>query len=102
MILLHPAFTLFPYTTLFRSDLSDELDEAAVDQRFDDRLVVVFVVRVDLGCYLERDPGELGDLDRDVRRSEEHTTEIQSPCNFVCRLLLVIKNKNCKSIIYRY
>src|SRR5256885_6848605 len=31
----------------------------------------------------------------ELRRSEEHTSELQSPCNFVCRLLLVKKNSNC-------
>src|SRR2546426_8855541 len=65
MIRRPPRSTLFPYTTLFRS-------------LTDDRQI-----------HEERDAG-LGDPDRghQVRRSEEHTSELQSPCNLVCRLLL--------------
>src|SRR5205807_2886394 len=33
-------------------------------------------------------------------RSEEHTSELQSPCNLVCRLLLEKKKKNIKNILY--
>src|SRR2546426_5772417 len=36
---------------------------------------------------------------RDVQRSEEHTSELQSPCNLVCRLLLEKKKKNSKNLI---
>src|SRR5256885_7287346 len=36
-------------------------------------------------------------LPESVRRSEEHTSELQSPCNLVCRLLLEKKKKTCKS-----
>src|SRR6516162_10921733 len=61
MIRRPPRSTLFPYTTLFRS-LEDGLDPGA-----------------DV-----RDPG----LDLLAERSEEHTSELQSPCNLVCRLLL--------------
>src|SRR5256885_4557206 len=68
MIRRPPRSTLFPYTTLFRS-------EFLLDRR--DRLL-----------YLCR----LGDVARvaarPVARSEEHTSELQSPCNLVCRLLL--------------
>src|SRR2546426_7298329 len=81
MIRRPPRSTLFPYTTLFRSDL-------------DHRMVSLG------GC--ERDPcvrpagcrdGER--IDGSVaRRSEEHTSELQSPCNLVCRLLLEKKKKN--------
>src|SRR6266850_8224977 len=41
------------------------------------------------------------DLDRRRQRSEEHTSELQSPCNLVCRLLLEKKKKNnCYVVIY--
>src|SRR2546426_8550427 len=66
MIRRPPRSTLFPYTTLFRSPRYD----------FD-------------GVY--RDTPQLYiDARRfaPVRRSEEHTSELQSPCNLVCRLLL--------------
>src|SRR4051794_41213087 len=72
MIRRPPRSTLFPYTTLFRSP----------------RLVAVAVVRVD------RDPVRLQRLrPRDPQRSEEHTSELQSPVHLVCRLLLEKKKK---------
>src|SRR2546426_6137100 len=64
MIRRPPRSTLFPYTTLFRSA---ESDTPEIEQR--DR---------PLGLARERL----------VVRSEEHTSELQSPCNLVCRLLL--------------
>src|SRR5437867_5882283 len=64
-----PRSTLFPYTTLFRSDRSDR------------------VLGRDLAVPVERE--QL--LDR--QRSEEHTSELQSPYDLVCRLLLE-KKKN--------
>src|SRR6266850_2433504 len=61
-----PRSTLFPYTTLFRSHVRDDDPE---------RLRLV-------GFQTARD-----------MRSEEHTSELQSPCNLVCRLLLEKKKK---------
>src|SRR2546426_1272314 len=74
MIRRPPRSTLFPYTTLFRS----------VRQR---RLLQIRGVGA-IGVLLdERFPaGAPG-------RSEEHTSELQSPCNLVCRLLLEKKKK---------
>src|SRR2546426_8628305 len=79
MIRRPPRSTLFPYTTLFRS-LERRLADGAP-----------------LGAQLVR---ELNDQDRILRReadhhdrSEEHTSELQSPCNLVCRLLLEKKKK---------
>src|SRR3989454_5735945 len=71
MIRRPPRSTLFPYTTLFRSPPGDRL--RAHDRR---RLP----------------PGEL-DERLEAPRSEEHTSELQSPCNLVCRLLLEKKKK---------
>src|SRR5256885_13287044 len=68
MIRRPPRSTLFPYTTLFRSHMQGQrvlVDEAGVMQH--QRLQVVAVGH---------------------GRSEEHTSELQSPCNLVCRLLL--------------
>src|SRR5256885_8554015 len=83
MIRRPPRSTLFPYTTLFRSLRGDfhlhrgrmpeakaMLDEAA---KQDDHLALA---HEGLGL-----------------RSEEHTSELQSPCNLVCRLLLEKKKK---------
>src|SRR2546426_7517327 len=87
MIRRPPRSTLFPYTTLFRS-----LEEFVVERRVaaGDGLELVVEVENDLG---QREfPGEL-DARRVHLRSEEHTSELQSPCNLVCRLLLEKKKK---------
>src|SRR2546426_11894072 len=69
MIRRPPRSTLFPYTTLFRSGRVRGIDDRGV-------------------CRI-RDP----DLCVRRDRSEEHTSELQSPCNLVCRLLLEKKKK---------
>src|SRR2546426_1981078 len=83
MIRRPPRSTLFPYTTLFRSRRERRRDPATVDQA-DARV-------------LEHRADREGDQDvsglRDAR-SEEHTSELQSPCNLVCRLLLEKKKKS--------
>src|SRR5256885_7931281 len=77
MIRRPPRSTLFPYTTLFRSGAHDERrDDAEGD-------VLLRVLRL-LG-------GRADGVEAD--RSEEHTSELQSPCNLVCRLLLEKKKK---------
>src|SRR5256885_15696133 len=81
MIRRPPRSTLFPYTTLFRSVNGEE-------KTVPEGLTLVQLVR-ELG--LERNPIAI-ELNRRVR-SEEHTSELQSPCNLVCRLLLE-KKKN--------
>src|SRR5256885_4415517 len=75
MIRRPPRSTLFPYTTLFRSE-----DRAR--DRGPDRLQ-----RRGLRLRLQHVRGDQRDR-RAVARSEEHTSELQSPCNLVCRLLL--------------
>src|SRR5207248_10378980 len=85
-----PRSTLFPYTTLFRS-LRDPVGLVArvrvenVDLRPGDE------VRRAIGSRLERAVAAPGD-----RRSEEHTSELQSPYDLVCRLLLEKKKKKKK------
>src|SRR5256885_11439668 len=86
MIRRPPRSTLFPYTTLFRSNPTN-------GHLFfsDDDLLKVF--EVDLGP-----DGVYGTADdRVTSRSEEHTSELQSPCNLVCRLLLEKKKKKRES-----
>src|SRR5256885_8881567 len=97
MIRRPPRSTLFPYTTLFRSpgdrrrllpDQPGRHEEQAARQAH----------RVSAPG---RDvPGTRGDAV--IPRSEEHTSELQSPCNLVCRLLLEKKRKNIdeKNITY--
>src|SRR5256885_3045238 len=79
MIRRPPRSTLFPYTTLFRSHFALHFDldtsrrhlSRALDRQLD----------VAVAC-----------------RSEEHTSELQSPCNLVCRLLLEKKKKDITTV----
>src|SRR5258708_21092963 len=74
MIRRPPRSTLFPYTTLFRSVvLSPSINGLSY-------------YRLDLDCS------------RSLERSEEHTSELQSPDHLVCRLLLEKKKKNKREI----
>src|SRR2546426_8443025 len=86
MIRRPPRSTLFPYTTLFRSTIK-RLD------RFVDPIVVISPKP---GVYWTPNGNHRrAVLDGGSRwRSEEHTSELQSPCNLVCRLLLEKKKKN--------
>src|SRR2546430_11462675 len=94
MIRRPPRSTLFPYTTLFRSQkiLSATRRRHVEQARFhgDDLFVQVLRARGD------RFPG-LGVADHGFQlcelRSEEHTSELQSQSNLVCRLLLEKKKK---------
>src|SRR5256885_11122407 len=72
MIRRPPRSTLFPYTTLFRSP-------------------AVAPIRSGLAAFA-RAAISSNAADHDAGRSEEHTSELQSPCNLVCRLLLEKKN----------
>src|SRR5256886_12941506 len=98
MIRRPPRSTLFPYTTLFRSVLveGDDLaiEHGALDgqrrQRFDD----LGIARGEVLAAAAGEPHALaGALGQDAR-SEEHTSELQSQSNLVCRLLLEKKNKH--------
>src|SRR2546428_8246055 len=78
MIRRPPRSTLFPYTTLFRS-------EEEVDDELDDPLH-------ELGERLRRveveEAEQIDEHERREERSEEHTSELQSRSDLVCRLLL--------------
>src|SRR3989454_6453253 len=84
MIRRPPRSTLFPYTTLFRSVKSGVCTWCAYDRR----KPVLSVTGNDT-----RKRGDRVRWSCDGVRSEEHTSELQSPCNLVCRLLLEKKNK---------
>src|SRR3712207_7091861 len=86
MIRRPPRSTLFPYTTLFRSAVPDEVDGLAYVLRDD---VVCVVVAVRAGEYYD---SELHPSTSTRKRSEEHTSELQSRQYLVCRLLLEKKN----------
>src|SRR5256885_8009787 len=93
MIRRPPRSTLFPYTTLSRSPTTApwRMIETAIEVPA--RLLARGAVSVSNMCALSlraRERERRGHLNN---RSEEHTSELQSPCNLVCRLLLE-KKKN--------
>src|SRR2546426_3749875 len=75
MIRRPPRSTLFPYTTLFRSSLNNQQHD----------FIGGYFTGIDKGSFPWQGQGG--------GRSEEHTSELQSPCNLVCRLLLEKKKK---------
>src|SRR5256885_13259694 len=86
MIRRPPRSTLFPYTTLFRSAYkpiaaSTPEEELPLLQKIASRAA---------------EPALAYDTDEDAGRSEEHTSELQSPCNLVCRLLLEKKSTSAR------
>src|SRR2546428_9760910 len=94
MIRRPPRSTLFPYTTLFRSD---RLALRIVELEVDPVHPVVLALEVGLPDELPAEARARG-LRRHVlgqpqgQRSEEHTSELQSRSDLVCRLLLEKKN----------
>src|SRR5256885_7198885 len=95
MIRRPPRSTLFPYTTLFRSleGLPSVLLGASALWYLTDRPAdAAWLPAEGRGWLTERLRREQSRQGRD-RRSEEHTSELQSPCNLVCRLLLEKKKK---------
>src|SRR5690242_21628898 len=93
MIRRPPRSTLFPYTTLFRSSVLNGALAAFEAIAFVRGLTPLSVYR-----ELCRLVGQLA-IFTDARRSEEHTSELQSHVNLVCRLLLEKKkNKNQTTI----
>src|SRR5437868_10651111 len=92
-----PTSTLFPYTTLFRSTGHEELFDAAEDHRSDEHEVVASAEQATtkVNRLLEYlDPRERQIIQQPVHfRSEEHTSELQSRFDLVCRLLLEKKKQ---------
>src|SRR5256885_9631381 len=97
MIRRPPRSTLFPYTTLFRSEPihAGDVDHPVAVYRDDRAHLLQHADQVDdlrLGGGVAQLGDAVGDHRPDLRaaedRSEEHTSELQSPCNLVCRLLL--------------
>src|SRR5256885_8570714 len=79
MIRPPPRSTLFPYTTLFRSSRSRARRKWTPSSPT---------------CRSWAVRSSKGERHGHHHRSEEHTSELQSPCNIVCRLLLEKKNNN--------
>src|SRR2546426_1606136 len=98
MIRRPPRSTLFPYTTLFRSllALAEAVEENRHCAQIDGVRAKPHQVRANARQLGEQHADvlrALGDLQAE-ERSEEHTSELQSPCNLVCRLLLEKKKIN--------
>src|SRR2546426_6777209 len=93
MIRRPPRSTLFPYTTLFRSVLISTV-----------KCIGSFLRSWRLGATAlpkSRPITVRGNpAARNIIRSEEHTSELQSPCNLVCRLLLEKKKKKKEEVTY--
>src|SRR5256885_8416561 len=92
MIRRPPRSTLFPYTTLFRSlhagyDADAQLRPCHPGIGSTGAMVAAAAGRTTVGARLRFCTAADG-------RSEEHTSELQSPCNLVCRLLLEKKKTN--------
>src|SRR2546425_5152054 len=98
MIRRPPRSTLFPYTTLFRSDRRARAPAGAARHlRSADAGDGRRYTPARGDHALARDGGYRGDRGRRSRkRSEEHTSELQSLAYLVCRLLLEKKKRNCK------
>src|SRR2546430_12163577 len=96
MIRRPPRSTLFPYTTLFRSGV---VSTGGLPERLTLPLTVAVVVG-DIAA-----PATAGAVapqpDQLAGRSEEHTSELQSQSNLVCRLLLEKKKKHTRFSIYQ-
>src|SRR5258708_15501321 len=88
MIRRPPRSTLFPYTTLFRSTFNVESAFLAIS------LTSCSESSAEIFCKTSVNDKS---LKRSVPRSEEHTSELQSPDHLVCRLLLEKKKKNMTS-----
>src|SRR5256885_13093471 len=97
MIRRPPRSTLFPYTTLFRSDgYVSPIDALEIINYVNAYGTMITPADATLPYYLDVSG------DGVVSRSEEHTSELQSPCNLVCRLLLEKKKQeNLKIRIFK-
>src|SRR2546422_11702713 len=85
MIRRPPRSTLFPYTTLFRSRVAEGDSSGDADRG--------------QGCEVLRHGASAGS--RHEKRSEEHTSELQSRLHLVCRLLLEKKKKKTKESTHK-
>src|SRR2546421_4776145 len=97
MIRRPPRSTLFPYTTLFRSHGGGDAGYRSYIERFPDQYFGASV----LCNFADTNPNELVHKVADIvlakdlkERSEEHTSELQSRSDLVCRLLLEKKKSN--------
>src|SRR5438876_9172136 len=96
MIRRPPRSTLFPYTTLFRSE--------CVQKKFQEHILAkraaVAKARIERDARREKAAAKRETQLFHVERSEEHTSELQSPVHLVCRLLLE-KKKHTHTLTYK-
>src|SRR3989475_6404923 len=92
MIRRPPRSTLFPYTTLFRSGVKEGNMVLELIRRVRDRGLPVILISHNMPHVFEI--ADRIHIARLGKRSEEHTSELQSQSNLVCRLLLEKKKKN--------
>src|SRR5688572_31518729 len=92
MIRRPPRSTLFPYTTLFRSKLESHVKELEL-KTIKSHITPHFIFNAlnSIRALIDENPERML-----LRRSEEHTSELQSQSNLVCRLLLEKKKKKKK------
>src|SRR5690349_23484521 len=97
MIRRPPRSTLFPYTTLFRSALAlgITLFAGEAEGRLEEIFRAAYENRLEPLYNFMKDMPDLGNR---PLRSEEHTSELQSRRDLVCRLLLEKKKRNISSI----
>src|SRR5258708_27270190 len=96
MIRRPPRSTLFPYTTLFRSLLGAQADLARAQATYE-QAQTADLAWAQANVEKSRANAELGKADLlapTPNRSEEHTSELQSPDHLVCRLLLEKKKQH--------
>src|SRR5690349_22649024 len=101
MIPRPPRSTLFPYTTLFRSQAGDEAHQDRSEQRAQRPIDVEAMDRVAGDREQDRIKHETKETKRHAvqrQRSEEYTSELQSRRDLVCRLLLEKKKKNTRQL----
>src|SRR5690348_17442648 len=98
MIRRPPRSTLFPYTTLFRSPLFGGLLTEALGFR---SVFFGYAVCALAAAFLGTSVSASGVTEVPRKRSEEHTSELQSPVHLVCRLLLEKKKKtDCLTFLH--
>src|SRR5256885_13336693 len=99
MIRRPPRSTLFPYTTLFRSNMEKFVERTKISHS-----PVILPGRHDAikARFSEGRPGGIETKRAVWVRSEEHTSELQSPCNLVCRLLLEKKKNKLSAMILQH
>src|SRR2546427_1851746 len=98
MIRRPPRSTLFPYTTLFRSIVHKDdnllaLEEARLRKKLENLFWLLDNRTDDASGEIADAAGSQNRFSSFLRRSEEHTSELQSQSNLVCRLLLEKKKK---------